>query len=422
MLYSSYRGAGGTFRGKTWKLPNGYWRSCNYNGQQCTFKIWNEALRFADKGKPLSENKEITLQAVRTRHEAAAMAKHAEKMTNVISTSVKELSNGHFQPVLMMKEGYQRGGARNRSHYMPELSRREMNYLASNLVKQGYNVKVKGPNLVTDAPEEQIQASFGPGPSEVNEARSRTHYLPGLNSRMMHDLGGELVRKGYKIKIKGPNLSTDAPEKLITRIVDDFSTGGGQHDWRVSSKREAVVDEARTSLESLVFNAIEDDAQYGNAVSLKQLASTARKAGHSVSQLKQVVDKLAKSGVIQHVGGGDYEMREDNEVVDEAKSSFTLHAMGNGWSHSKTISASSQKEAEAMFRQDPRFRKEARRAGEKWKEVPIVGDREAKSKFGKVKKTQEPDMDRSAFLSRTKGPPSAAPRHYPPSPAAGRRR
>lgn len=273
MLYSSYRGAGGTFRGKTWKLPNGYWRSCNHNGQQCTFKIWNEALRFADKGKPLSENKEITLQAVRTRHEAAAMAKHAENMTNVISTSVKELRNGHFQPVLVMKEGKLQE-VRMQSHYMPELSRREMSYLASNLVKQGYNVKVKGPNLVTDAPEEQIQATFGPGISEVNEA----------------------------------------------------------------------------------------------------------------------------------------------------KSSFTLHAMGNGWSHSKTISASSQKEAEVMFRKDPRFQRQARQAGEKWKEVPIVGDREARSKFGKVKKTQEPDMSRSAFLGRTKGPPSAAPRHYPPSPSAARRR
>ena len=111
MLYSSYRGAGGTFRGKTWKLPNGYWRSCNHNGQQCTFKIWNEALRFADKGKPLSDNKKITIQ-----------------------------------------EG------RVKSYYMPELRRREMAELAARLVKNGYKAEVGGPNLRTDASEKYVRS------------------------------------------------------------------------------------------------------------------------------------------------------------------------------------------------------------------------------------------------------------------------
>ena len=171
MLYSSEKGS---FRGKTWRLPNGYWRACNYNGQQCTFKIYNEAMKFADKGKPLSEDKDVTLQAVRYRHEAEKMAKDARKMAGVKRTTVKELPNGQFQPVLtvttsptpLKREG-QLQEVRMRSHYMPELSRREMSYLAGNLVKQGYNVKVKGPNLVTDAPEEQIQATFGPGISEA---------------------------------------------------------------------------------------------------------------------------------------------------------------------------------------------------------------------------------------------------------------
>jgi hypothetical protein len=293
MLYSSYRGAGGSFRGKTWKLSSGYWRACNYNGQQCTFKAYNEAVTFAAKGKELNEAtkfKQVKLQAVRTKPEAEQMAKDISQMPGVTSTHIVDLPNGQFQAVLLMKD------------------------------------------------------------DQLQEGRARTHYLPGLNRRMMSDLGGELVKKGYKVKIKGPNLSTDAPEVIIHKVVDDFSTGGGQYDWRVKSKRE----------------------------------------------------------------GG---------VVREAKSSFTLHAMGNGWSHSKTISANSQKEAEAEFRKDPRFRRQARQAEERWQEVPIVGDREARSKFAKTtKKKVEPPMDRSTFLSRIKGPAQTSPQHYATAPSKRRGR
>ena len=176
MLYSNYRGSGGNFRGKIWKLPNGYTRACNHKGQQCTFKLYNEAKIFAEKNAPkffseakkftpgqkvkiihgsginsgktgvivsrnaatatgeldkrvdwskeeairldsgetitmfknrisISEAKEVTLQAVRFRHEADQMASQASQLSGVISTHVKELSNGHFQPVLVMKEG-----------------------------------------------------------------------------------------------------------------------------------------------------------------------------------------------------------------------------------------------------------------------------------------------------------------------------
>lgn len=56
MLYSAEKGnPTSTFRGKTWKLPTGLWRACNYNGQQCSFKLYNEAIRFAAKGKPINE-------------------------------------------------------------------------------------------------------------------------------------------------------------------------------------------------------------------------------------------------------------------------------------------------------------------------------------------------------------------------------
>lgn len=37
------------FRGRIWKLPNGYWRACNLAGSQCTFRMHNEALKFAQK-------------------------------------------------------------------------------------------------------------------------------------------------------------------------------------------------------------------------------------------------------------------------------------------------------------------------------------------------------------------------------------
>ncbi|KKK68872.1 hypothetical protein LCGC14_2939690, partial [marine sediment metagenome] len=235
MLYSSYRGAVGSFRGKTWKLTNGYWRACNYNGQQCTFKIYNEAMTFANKGKPISENKEITLQAVRTRYEAAKMAKDAERMTTVVKASVKELRNGQFQPVLTMKEVH--------------------------LDKAGY----------------------------VLEGRVRSYYMPELRKREMVELAARLVKQGYKADVRGPNLRTDASEKYVRSIRTTYPDDTGAR----------------------------------------------KKSGWS---------------------HGSKSMGEQG--IREAKSSFTLHAMGNGWSHSKTISANSQKEAESMFRNDPRFRRQ----------------------------------------------------------------
>ena len=55
MLYSAEKGNNSSFRGKVWRLPNSYWRACNYSGQQCTYKLYNEALRFSVKGKPINE-------------------------------------------------------------------------------------------------------------------------------------------------------------------------------------------------------------------------------------------------------------------------------------------------------------------------------------------------------------------------------
>lgn len=61
MLYSAEKGnPTSTFRGKTWQLPTGLWRACNYNGQQCSFKLYNEAIRFAAKGKVIEEAKNST--------------------------------------------------------------------------------------------------------------------------------------------------------------------------------------------------------------------------------------------------------------------------------------------------------------------------------------------------------------------------
>ena len=304
MLYSSYRGTGGSFRGKTWKLSNGYTRACNYKGQQCTFKLQNEASRFAEKGKPtvkqLNEavktvneaSREVTMQAVRTRGEAESMAQGAQHMSSVRSTYVKDLPNGQFQLILVMK----------------------------NLVKEG----------------------------KLQEGRAKSYYMPELGKREMDELSAALTKQGYKVKVKGPNLVTDASEKEI-----------------------------RSSLLSVPYSI------------------------HT---------------------SPDYRSKRE-ELVGEAKSSYSLHAMGNGWSHSKTISANSQKEAETQFRNDPRFRRQARQAEERWQEVPIVGDREAKSKFAKTtKKKVEPAMDRSTFLSRIKGPAQTAPQHYATSPSKRRGR
>ena len=62
MLYSGENGNTTSFRGKTWKLSNGYTRACNYKGQQCNFKTQNEAVRFANKDKPVNEDTSAILK------------------------------------------------------------------------------------------------------------------------------------------------------------------------------------------------------------------------------------------------------------------------------------------------------------------------------------------------------------------------
>jgi len=95
-----------SIRGTSWVLPNGYWRACNIKGQQCSFKLQVEATRFAKKYIALVEEKEVTLQAVRTQGEADDMAKHAKGMEGVVGTEVRPLENGQFQVILFIKKNY----------------------------------------------------------------------------------------------------------------------------------------------------------------------------------------------------------------------------------------------------------------------------------------------------------------------------
>ena len=150
----------GSLRCKTWKLPNGYWKGCNLAGKHGIFRLQVEAIRFAEKGinevtstfadavsdlekqgynvtfsrahyhpdatviksvntggkvellgrsdksvvaTAIKEEKEITLQAVRTQREADDIAKRARHMEGVIRTEVRPLDNGQFQVVLIKK-------------------------------------------------------------------------------------------------------------------------------------------------------------------------------------------------------------------------------------------------------------------------------------------------------------------------------
>ena len=113
MLYSAEKGNKTSFRGKVWQLPNRYWRACNYSGQQCSYKTYNEAHIFAAKGKP---------------------------------AEVKPLNEG-------LK--------RQQTRYRPELSRHEMEMLVQNLKDEGYLASSSGPNLKTDATDKAIEMAEG---------------------------------------------------------------------------------------------------------------------------------------------------------------------------------------------------------------------------------------------------------------------
>lgn len=162
MLYSNEKGSQNSFRGKVWRLPNLYWRACNYNGQQCTYKLYNEALKFSVKGKPINEamgsDKPVTVYAKDRKTVLGTVSKQSSSVaaSKVAGGAVQqERVNGSLSWVL--KEGLKR----QQTRYRPELSRSEMESLVKNLKDQGYKATASGPNLKTDATDKAIEMAEG---------------------------------------------------------------------------------------------------------------------------------------------------------------------------------------------------------------------------------------------------------------------
>lgn len=65
---------------------------------------WFDAVNFVIAEGVLRETKVVTLQAVRTKAEAEAVLASARQSSRVIDTRIDQLSNGQFQPVLIMNE------------------------------------------------------------------------------------------------------------------------------------------------------------------------------------------------------------------------------------------------------------------------------------------------------------------------------
>lgn len=171
MLYSAEKGNNTSFRGRVWQLTSKLWRACNYNGQQCSFKLYNEALRFSLKGKPINEDVDETVQD-------------------------DEHRTGKY-----IKEG------RSRTYYKPELKGSEMRKLAAGLISQGYKADVKGPNLSTDAPEAVVDAVHGYATSEGTTEGSRQpgHRVSGKAPKSMPDRSAfDAIKPGSRVSMRTP--------------------------------------------------------------------------------------------------------------------------------------------------------------------------------------------------------------------------
>jgi hypothetical protein len=63
---------------------------------------------------------------------------------------------------------------RKRKHYMPDLSRSELDKLASKLVSKGYHAEARAPYLVTDAPEKTFfSGKEGAVPADVKKEKEK---------------------------------------------------------------------------------------------------------------------------------------------------------------------------------------------------------------------------------------------------------
>lgn len=92
MLYSNEKK---TLKGKVWRLPNTYWRACNYKGQQCTFKLWNEAKRFAEKG--LNEGPTgATMEQVRNRAQQLYKGRPGATQISLVKQLQKEFPDADY--------------------------------------------------------------------------------------------------------------------------------------------------------------------------------------------------------------------------------------------------------------------------------------------------------------------------------------
>lgn len=201
MLYSAEKGNNTSFRGRVWQLTNKQWRACNYNGQQCSFKLYNEALRFSVKGKPVNEDVDETYDD--------------EHRTGKYVTE-----------------------ARSRTYYKPELKGSEMRKLAAGLISQGYKADVKGPNLSTDAPEAVVDAVHGYATSEGMEGTNEGPRQPGRRvpqgkaPKSMPDRSAfDAIKPGSRVTIKTPQGQTRRGKAVMynSKIDGWVLNMGGRH-------------------------------------------------------------------------------------------------------------------------------------------------------------------------------------------------
>ena len=266
MLYSAEKGNNDSFRGKTWQLSNGYTRACNHKGQQCTFKLYNEALRFAAKGKPINEAVKVPIYAKDEKTVIGHVSDKAsgKKVHDVAGgpASYRRVSGEHaWVRISEVQEGgtgsgpqksgaeeksyqawrtsaeqpgaddrklrrlkkkydlektkkYEEVGNPHRTHLVPvpQLSAQEFKKLISMLSKQGHHAKRRGQYLETDAEDDTLH---------------------NIHSKVIGTTGGRGVREGGPgsgpRKRSGSKQVKDAPRrKRVTGLAKKFAHRPGE--------------------------------------------------------------------------------------------------------------------------------------------------------------------------------------------------
>lgn len=370
-------------KGTIWRLPNGYWRACNLAGSQCSFKLQTEALKFSHTGKTSQSNRTIlqeVRQYVKSTRDPIQKKYAKEYLESRVSSKNRPVAPEILAPAVAQE--VRTSIDRVLSEAVPAGVGGEGYYHVGDRVWEIRNRSRKGRILQVNAGQRAVTVKWDDGTSETLDWRKVDKAYNEAKSVVTEAIAWDVFLNGKEIDtvwsteqnaedMKRSLVNHDGYDPNIVVKMAKSSTRPARKPSQNEAKGMSVPDkhQLRIAKDTLKMNPVMARVMGGPSPEEAKEIIKRLKAKYGLKKEElQVLIKTVKEEV--------------NKVVNEAESSYTAKAKGNGWSYSSTIKANSKGEAEASLRKDPRFRKTANQNDANWKTVPVTVDREARTKFG----------------------------------------